>query len=116
VWLPRCFCGKVTIAPTPETIAFSSAIAASTAPLLETQNVQVYFVGERPRRGQGPGGNEGNGGQSLEEQLDELIVGGEPNSVRISWIGEEEPRERKAVEWKSLLNGTEGIFKSCLAY
>jgi len=62
----------------------------------DVRNERVYFVGERPRRGEWRGGNE-NGKDKVEEDmgitpeevLDKLYIGGKHTRVWISQVGEE---------------------------
>jgi hypothetical protein len=50
--LPRCFRRPVAILTTHDRIAFSPALEERTALLADVPDVRIYFVGERPRRGQ----------------------------------------------------------------
>jgi hypothetical protein len=99
--LPHCFRGPVTIHSTHERITFSPALKPCTSQLSDVLGEQVYFVGERPRKGEWRGGDEDDEGteDAPEEAVDRLHVYGNHTNVWIGRIGEEKPGW-----WMSLWN------------
>jgi hypothetical protein len=107
VSLPRCFRGEITIRANSERVAFSTALGACTAPLLDIPEERVFFVRDalcedasRKRCNGSGNSNESSGGskgqgRSPEEAHDALLVHGEFRSVRINWIDEEDLPEMK---------------------
>jgi len=91
--LPLCFRGPVTIHTTHERIAFSPGLKPCTSQLSDVLGERVYFVGERPRKGEWRGGSEDDGGMehTPEEAVDRLHVYGDHTNVWIGRIGEEKP-------------------------
>ncbi len=114
--LPRCFRGPITIRSSHERVAFSPALEQRLAPISDVQGVREFFVGDRPRSGRWRGdvGKEGenDAGESLEEPLDELSVGGRHTSVRINWDGEPELPQMKENGWEGFCLGTVRFFTS----
>jgi len=129
VSLPRCFRGEITIRANSERVAFSPALGACTAPLLDIPEERVFFVRDelcedasRKRRNDSGNSNESSGGnkgqgRSQEEVHDALLVHGEYRSVRINWIDEEDlpemrlpggriivPNLKLGARWKALWN------------
>jgi hypothetical protein len=99
--LPRCFCGLVTIQPSPEQNPFSPTLKKRTAllsdVLSDVQGISVYFVGDRPRSWMSwptdyddKEGEEAALGASSdpEESLNKLSVSGWDFESEIYWEGE----------------------------
>jgi hypothetical protein len=109
--LPRCFRGPLTIrtgAPDDDRVAFSPALGEYASLISDVPGVRVYFVGARPRSGKW--GN-GNGGESVEDHLDEVTVDVRFSSVRINWDGEDEvPITTRPNDWQMFLGGAERFF------
>lgn len=76
----------------------------------------MYFVGERPRRGQwgreDSGDEEESEDSPVEEPLDELLITGEHTSVRIDRVGEEEMKPAGGGGWKASWSDLGGLFTS----
>jgi hypothetical protein len=105
VSLPRCFRGEITIRASSERVAFSPALGACTAQLLDIPEERVFFVrdelceGGEWRNGnsnsdEGSDGSKGQG-RSPEEPQDALLVHGGYRNVRLNWIGEEDLPETR---------------------
>ena len=113
--LPRCFRGPVAILTTHDRIAFSPALEERTALLADVPNVRVYFVGERPRRGQwgreDSDDDDEEDGSLVEEPLDEILITGEHTSVRIDRVGEEDTKPADG-GWKVSWNDLGRLFTS----
>jgi len=114
--LPRCFRGPVAILTTHDCIAFSPALEERTALLADVPDVRVYFVGERPRRGQwgrevSDDDEEDEEDSPVEEPLDELLITGEHTSVRIDRVGEGEMKPAGG-GWKASWNDLGSLFTS----
>jgi hypothetical protein len=113
--LPRCFRGPVAILTTHDRIAFSPALEERTALLADVPDVRVYFVGERPRRGQwgreDSDDDDEEDGSLVEEPLDEMLITGEHTSVRIDRVCEEEMKPAGG-GWKVSWNDLGRLFTS----
>ena len=115
VSLPRCFRGPITIRTGDDRIAFSPALEEHMSLLSDIPGFLVYFVGERPFKGKWGSGGNGDGdeeGESSEEPLDELSVGGKFSSVRLNWDGEKELPEMRPSGWQTFCGGAERFFTS----
>lgn len=103
VSLPRCFRGPINISTGDSRIALSPALEDRTALLSDIRGTRVYFVGDRPHRGEW--GLSGDRDQDPEGPVDELYASGKFTSVRINWVGEEAPPWMGLDVWSFFRNG-----------
>jgi hypothetical protein len=101
--LPYCFRGPITINTTHERIIFSPGLKPFASQLSDVLGERVYFIGERPRKGEWRGGSEDDRDVGMEntpeEAVDRLHVHGKHTTVWIGRIDEEKPGW-----WTSLWN------------
>jgi len=111
--LPRCFRGPITIRTGDDRVAFSHAFQERTTLISDISDVRVYFVGDRPRGGKWGKGDDGDGGETARDLLDELSVSGRHTSVRIRWDGEvEEPVIKSFSVAQKFFSGADRFFST----